>query len=267
MSKKSHPRYVEEAACAAITGGVVRPHTAIMIHESVVTVTLNGREVVRTQCLAHELEQMAVGFLLCEGLVQTCEEITGITVDPQRGGVHVTADVAPERLQRIGARTRLAAGGGRMAVIDRAAQNAARGVRCASDMTMTPGQVLALGNRFNNYAGLYQDSRFVHSAALSDGEDILCFSEDVGRHNAIDKVLGSAFQNGDSLSQRVLLCSGRFSLEMVSKAARVGIPIYISPAAASIEAMQLAEHIGMTLCGRLRHDGAILYSAAWRITD
>jgi FdhD protein len=67
-------------------------------------------------------------------------------------------------------------------------------------------------------------------------------------------------------SRTVLLCSGRFSVEMVIKAAAAGIPIYCAPAAASIEAMELAQQLDMSLCGRLSSDSVTVYSAPWRIT-
>jgi FdhD protein len=91
-------------------------------------------------------------------------------------------------------------------------------------------------------------------------------NQDVGRHNAVDKVLGHGFMEGLQFGDLVLLCSGRFSLEMVSKVACVGVPIYISPAAPSVEAVELAEHIGMALCGRVKKESANIYSSPWRIT-
>ncbi len=88
----------------------------------------------------------------------------------------------------------------------------------------------------------------------------------MGRHNALDKAIGYAFQNGLDFDTLMLLCSGRFSLEMVTKAACLGVPIYVSPAAASVDAVNFAESIGMTLCGRVKPESANIYSAAWRVT-
>ncbi len=165
-----------------------------------------------------------------------------------------------------GANTRLASGGSKTGVIDLMQEKVTSGFHIASKKTIDAEHVIDLGNEFNAYAGLYRDSRFVHSAALSDGRVILCHCEDVGRHNAVDKVLGYGFMEGLRFGSLVLLCSGRFSLEMVSKVACVGIPIYISPAAPSVEAVEFAERIGMSLCGRVKKESANIYSASWRIT-
>ena len=215
--------------------------------------------------MAHDLEQMAVGFMVCEGLLRLRSELKEVRADAGAGTVNVIADIPPERLQNAAPPTRLASGGGKTGVIDFMQAQVAEGFRITSDKTIDAERVLRLGNEFNGFAGLYRDTKFVHSAALSDGADILCHAEDVGRHNAVDKVIGFGFMHAVDFQQTILLCSGRFSLEMVSKAARMQIPIYVSPAAPSVEAVQLAERIGMCLCGRVQQDGANIYSAAWRI--
>lgn len=257
----------EKYDCLHLSSQGSSTQTVTMIHEASVELRINGQWLIRTQCMAGEVEQMAVGFMVCEGLLQQHAEIKGVEADLAAGTVNVTADIPEERLQGVGANTRLASGGSKTGVIDLMQEKVKAGFRIASKKTIDAGCVVALGNAFNGFEGLYRESKFVHSAALSDGEKILCHSEDVGRHNAVDKVLGYGFLHDIDFSQTLLLCSGRFSLEMVSKAARMCIPIYVSPAAPSVEAVQLAEHIGMTLCGRVRADGAFVYSNAWRITN
>jgi FdhD protein len=217
--------------------------------------------------MAHEIEQMAVGFMVCEGLLQKRSELKKVTIDPAAGVVNVEVDIPQERLKNVGVHIRLASGGSKTGVIDMIQERINNGFSISSRKTIDAAHVIKLGNTFNAYEGLYRDSRFVHSAALSDGNEIICHSEDVGRHNAVDKVLGYGFMEGLPFDKFVLLCSGRFSLEMVSKVACVGIPIYISPAAPSVQAMQLAERIGMSLCGRVKKDTANIYSASWRIKN
>ncbi len=258
---------VEERACMHISAAGRVGQTVTMIHEQPVEIRLNGTAVVRTQCLAADLNYMAAGFLLCEGLVSERAEITGIDEDAGCGVIDVAADIPAERCEGIGKHIRVAAGGGRMAVIDKMEQQSRDRFHLASAFTMPRQRLLEIGKHFNSIAGLYRPSKFVHSAALSDGFDILIHCEDVGRHNAVDKVIGYGLLNGLSFDRLVLLCSGRFSLEMVAKAARAGLPLYVSPAAASIEGMEYAERIGMTLCGRIGDASAVVYSNPWRITE
>jgi FdhD protein len=258
---------VEKRHCLHIGRDTQSTAVVTMVHEKPLELRVNGKRLIRTQCMAHEVEQMAVGFMVCEGILQKRSELQRVEADLHGGTVDVIGDIPQERVSAATAHTRLASGGSKTGVIDIMQEKAAAGFRIASKKTIAAEQVIALGNEFNSYAGLYRDSRFVHSAALSDGNTILCHCEDVGRHNAVDKVLGHGFMEGLRFDVLLLLCSGRFSLEMVSKVACVGVPIYISPAAPSVEAVELAERIEMALCGRVKRESANIYSASWRITS
>lgn len=262
---KFEPACVAQQECLRISSTAAAAATVALVHEAGIELQINGNRLLKTQCMARDLEQMAVGFMTCEGLLQSRSELSEVRVDCGAGIVNVIADIPAERLQKAGAATRLASGGSKTGVIDFMQEQVAGGFTIASPKTIDAARVLRLGNEFNGFAGLYRDTKFVHSAALSDGQDILCHAEDVGRHNAVDKVVGFGFLHDMDFGQTVLLCSGRFSLEMVSKAARMQIPIYVSPAAPSVEAVQLAERLGMCLCGRVQQDSANIYSASWRI--
>jgi FdhD protein len=267
MTKNSSTHQcVEKRPCLHVSTGKQAAATVTMIHEKPVELRINGHRLIRTQCMCHEVEEMAVGFMVCEGILQKRSELQQVHADLDAGIVDVIGKIPEERIAAAGAHTRLASGGSKTGVIDLMQEKVKNGFRIASKKTIDVEHVIGLGNEFNNYAGLYRDSRFVHSAALSDGKTILCHSEDVGRHNAVDKVLGHGFMKGLQFGDLVLLCSGRFSLEMVSKVACVSVPIYISPAAPSVESVELAECIGMALCGRVKRDSANIYASSWRIT-
>jgi FdhD protein len=105
----------------------------------------------------------------------------------------------------------------------------------------------------------------VHSAALSDGKDILFFSEDIGRHNAVDKLIGKAFLQSVSVENKILLTSGRVTSEIVTKAGRNRFPILISRAAPSCMAISYAEDMGITLVGFARGDRMNIYTWPNRI--
>jgi FdhD protein len=257
---------VEKRPCLHISKGIPSAAAVTMVRETPVEVRINGHRLIRTQCMAREVEQMAVGFMVCEGILQKRSELLQVEADLATGLVNVIAEIPQERIAAAGSNTRLASGGSKTGVIDLMQEKVRSGFHIPSKKTIDAELVINLGNEFNTYAGLYRDSRFVHSAALSDGSTMLCHCEDVGRHNAVDKVLGYGFMKGLRFDALVLLCSGRFSLEMVSKVACVGIPIYVSPAAPSVEAVELAESIGMALCGRVKKESANIYSAPWRIT-
>src|SRR5438094_616122 len=103
---------------------------------------------------------------------------------------------------------------------------------------------------------------WVHGAALSDGERLLVVAEDVGRHNAVDKVKGEALMRGIPTEDRVLLSTGRVSSEMLLKAARMGVPLVASRTSPTEMAVALAEQLNITVCGYVRGDSLNLYAGS-----
>src|SRR5256885_14430467 len=106
----------------------------------------------------------------------------------------------------------------------------------------------------------YQRSRGIHGAALSDGERLLVVAEDVGRHNAVDKVKGEALLQGIPTEDLILLSTGRISSEMLLKAARMGVPLVASRTSPTEMAVGLAEQLNITVCGYVRQGSLDLYA-------
>jgi FdhD protein len=105
----------------------------------------------------------------------------------------------------------------------------------------------------------------VHSAALCDTKSILVFSEDIGRHNAIDKVFGECLLKDIPIHDRLLVTSGRVSSEILSKAAKRRIPLLISKSAPTNLGVQLANEVGITLIGFVREKRMNVYTHRWRV--
>jgi FdhD protein len=106
----------------------------------------------------------------------------------------------------------------------------------------------------------YRTSRGIHGAALADADRLLFMAEDVGRHNAVDKVCGEALLRGVATRDRVLLSTGRVSSEMLLKGARMGTPLVVSRTSPTEMALSLAEQLGVTVVGYLRHDALNVYA-------
>lgn len=122
-----------------------------------------------------------------------------------------------------------------------------------------------LFKRFQNASELYKLTGCVHSAALSDGNEILCLAEDIGRHNAVDKAIGYAILENFSFKGKVMLASGRLSSEIVSKCAKWGIPVVASRTSPTSLAVEIAEKCGLTVVGFIRADRLNVYSNPWRV--
>jgi len=270
MDKTKHlieKQYLEDLEVLAFEDGLAQKETRPLIHESSLSIKLNGHTLVEAQCMPREIEDMAVGFLVSEGILRSTSELLSVESDFDQMFVDVNAQIPDDRLKDIGTKLKVTSGCGRGFTID----NVDEVMNCNRpfnmSMTLKAKEVMKMGYEFNHTPGLYRKTRAVHSAALSDGNEMLYFCEDIGRHNAVDKVVGKAFRDGRNICELILLCTGRFSFDMVAKAARVRIPLIISPAAATKEAVALAKRFHISLCGRVRKSSMLVYSAQWRITQ
>jgi len=132
--------------------------------------------------------------------------------------------------------------------------------RLRSTLRVTAPQLAARLKELFGQARHYQASRGIHGAALADHDRLLVMAEDVGRHNAVDKVKGEAMLKDISTVDRILLSTGRVSSEMLLKAARMGVPVVASRTSPTEMAVGLAEQLGITVIGYLRPDSLNLYA-------
>ena len=125
--------------------------------------------------------------------------------------------------------------------------------------------VKALYKEFNQRAVLFKATGCMHSAGISDGERILVIAEDIGRHNAVDKVIGHCIIENISVEDKMMLVSGRLSSEIVSKCARWGIPVLVSRTSPTSYAVEIAEKANITLIGFVRGERFNIYSNGHRV--
>ena len=251
-------------------GGAGESDTVIV--ERAVEIVLSGRVLVRIQCLPERLEDLAVGFLRTEGLIESPREIAECRIAPDGGRVEVRADVDPDRLVLFRERvaTSSGCGSGASAAADPSAspggESAEAGAlpRLTSDARFAPQDILARMKDLLQASALFRETGGVHAAALTDGRAILAFAEDVGRHNAVDKAVGAALRQGADLAALALLTTGRASSDIVAKAVRAGIPAVVSRGAVTSRAIELGRSADAAVVGFARGDRMNVYTAAWR---
>jgi FdhD protein len=228
------------------------------------TIMLNGEQLVTVLCSPGELEALTVGFLFSEGFIRTKEEVTGLTLDAERGIVRIRTAGDKTADEKLFAKRVLTTGCGRgMAFYSFADLD--RKKKVLSDLRVTPEAVLSLSRRFQGASDLYRQTHGVHSAALCDPENILVFAEDIGRHNAVDKVLGRCLLDGIAVADRILITSGRISSEILFKTAGSGIPVLVSKSAPTDMGVDLARELSITLIGFVRGGGMNVYAGRERI--
>jgi FdhD protein len=236
----------------------------VVATEFPITIILNDQELVTMLCSPKNLEYLAVGFLFSEGLLKSKDEVKKIIVDDRRGIVRVEAEGVGELDRDVLFKRLITSGCGRGASFYSAAdvQNQAK---VESRIEISTHDVLAMVSEFQHRSLLHRATGGVHSAALCDTKAVLVFSEDIGRHNAIDKIFGECLLEGITTDNRLIITSGRVSSEILLKVAKRNIPILISKSAPTDLGVKLANDLGVTLVGFVRGKRMNVYSNDWRI--
>ena len=233
--------------------------------ESPLTIILNNSELVTLLCSPENLRYLAVGFLFSEGLLKSKDEIKKIMVDDRRGVVRVETEGNEEPASDALFKRFITSGCGRGASFY-SAIDAQDQVKVESQVKISTLEVLALVHEFQHRSQIYRSTGGVHSAALCDIRDVLVFGEDIGRHNAVDKIFGSCILNDIATDDHIIITSGRISSEILLKIARRNVPIIVSKSAPTNLGVRLANDLGVTLVGFVRGKRMNVYTHAERIT-
>ncbi len=238
----------------------------IVAREFPLTIILNNKELVTLLCSPKDLNYLAIGFLFSEGLLEGKDEIKKIMVDDQRGVVRVETNEDKPMTNELIFKRLITSGCGRGASFY-SATDAQKQAKVESRIEISPGEVLSLVRDFQNRSQVYRTTGGVHSAALCDTRNILVFNEDIGRHNAIDKIFGECVLKDMPTDERLVVTSGRISSEILLKVAKRRIPIIVSKSAPTDMGVKLANDLGITLLGFARGKRLNAYTNVWRITD
>ena len=221
-----------------------------VVEEWPVWLEVNGEPAVTWMCTPDQLEELAVGWLHGEGYIGSLDDL--VQLRPCAPDLGFWADVKPERLADVKGENRkrvLASGCGAVATMLADPEAMARSAPLRGDPPAAETlralfkQLFAAGERYNDTGG-------IHAAALTDGATLLFHAEDIGRHNAVDKVIGAAVLARTPISGRGLLVTGRISAELAFKASRAGLAWVATPSVPSTLAVTIAERSGMVLVGR-----------------
>ncbi|UWZ84571.1 formate dehydrogenase accessory sulfurtransferase FdhD [Occallatibacter riparius] len=265
------PQSLELTQVTEWSSGAVSSVQDSLVAEEPLEIRVNGVPVSVTMRTPGHDRELALGFLFTEGIIDSCEQIEQVDhlttkTTTKRNIVEVrlaNADFDSTTLQRNFFATSSCGICGK-ATIETVRR---RGLRSPNQsFRISPEVLCKMPEALRAQQALFDRTGGLHAAALFDKQgDLVVLREDVGRHNAVDKIAGWALlQNRVPLSDNVLLVSGRGGFEIIQKALAVGIPVIASVSAPSSLAVKLAREFGLTLIGFLRGERFVIYSASHR---
>lgn len=234
------------------------PVESEVIDEALVTIYVNAQELVTIMCTPRDQDDLALGFLRNEGLLDSRHEVDHVYVSPPGCCV----DVWLRRSFTRPTRRIITSGCGGGVTFD----DPSLGVEPLDDpLRLEPAVLFDLFRALHAPDSLHARARGVHGAGLSDGRRLLALCEDVGRHNTIDKLAGRCLREGLETRGRVLLTTGRVSSEMLHKAARMGCPLVASRNSPTSLSVAMAQAWNITLIGYVRQRSMRVYAHPERL--
>jgi FdhD protein len=235
-----------------------------VVTETPLTIFFNDREFVTLLCSPGKLDYLAVGFLRSEGLINTADDLDDINVDYQKGIVFVRTKTPADLVEKLYGKRTITSGCGKGTLFFHVLDSL-QSKRVESNLQINAESLLKLMTTLQENSVLFKTTGGVHSAALADRKEILFYSEDIGRHNAVDKIVGECIIKNIPLDDKILLSSGRLSSEIVLKGAKLRLPLIVSRSAPTSLSVELAEQTGITLVGFARGRRLNIYSHDYRI--
>lgn len=260
-------------ACAPLTE-TIEVHNALGERETLqipaerpLTIYVDRRELVTLMTLGQHPEWLVLGYLCNQRLVDAVDEVESVTVDWEvnAAAVRTRQGQALARLQERSVHRVVTSGCGQGSVFGRWMEEAAS--LHLPPAQLTQAALYGIVNTIRLHDSIHKRAGSVHACALFQGDRLLCFVEDVGRHNAVDTIAGwMALQTPPVLGHdKVFYTTGRLTSEMVLKAAQMGVPILVSRSGITQMGLQLARQLGLCAIGRATHRRFLCYSGAERL--
>ena len=233
-----------------------------VVEERPLTIFLNGQEIVTAMTIGDYPEYLALGFLRNQGMLQPGETVLRVDFDKELETVVVRTDGSTTYEEKLKKKTRTS--GCAVGTVFGDMMEGLEDLKLP-DTTVRTSDLYQLAKTINTTPSLYLTAGAIHGTVLCQGNRPLVYMEDVGRHNAVDKVAGWMQSTGTSASDKILYTTGRLTSEMVIKCALMGIPVLASRSGFTAWGVEIAKQVDLTLIGRLRGQRYVCLSGAHRV--
>jgi len=257
--KPDDPRLTLRVTGLDHTGAPVE--TAVPV-ERALTIYLNAQEIVTAMTIGDYPEDLAVGYLLNQGMLRADDVLSGVDHDEELGVVVVRTERRTDYEDKL--KKRVLTSGCAQGTAFGDLMGALDGIRLP-EAELRTSWLHALIKAINTTPSLYLQAGAIHGAVLCREAEPLLYMEDVGRHNAVDKIAGAMYRLRLGAADKIFYTTGRLTSEMVIKTVRMGIPVLVSRSGFTGWGVELARQAGLTLIGRARGQRFLALSGAERI--
>src|ERR1700726_1079956 len=253
------PRLTERVTGIDQTGAAIE--TAVTV-ERALTIFLNSQEIVTAMTIADHPEYLALGYLLNQNMLKSNDVVTAVDYDEELSVVVVRTKRKTNYEKKL--KKKVQTSGCAQGTVFGDLMEALENVTLPAAELRT-SWLYSITHKINTTPSLYLEAGAIHGCVLCERDQPLVYMEDVGRHNAVDKIAGWMFQNKIRADDKIFYTTGRLTSEMVIKTVRMGIPILVSRSGFTAWGVDLARRAGLTLIGRARGKRFIALSGEDRI--
>lgn len=240
-----------------------RPVEARVVTEKALTLYLNRQEIVTMMTIGDHPDLLALGYLLNQNMLKPTDRVTGIDYDDDLEVVVVRTEAETNYEEKLQKKVRTS--GCAQGTVFGDVMDNLDAIRLNPAAELRTSWLYQLTHKINTVPSLYLEAGAIHGCVLCEEDRPLVYMEDVGRHNAVDKIAGWMYREKEEPASKIFYTTGRLTSEMVIKTAMMGIPILVSRSGFTAWGVELATKVGLTLIGRARGKRFMALSGSERI--
>lgn len=243
-----------------VKGDSVKKEEDILVIEYPFTIYLNEEEIITLLCSPKDLKALSIGFLFSEGFLDDIGDLISVDIDEDKGTSYVKVKNRKPLAEKLQGKRTISSGCGKGTIFYNV-MDSFKSKKIEESLEIGINQIKSLVREFNQKSELFLSTGGVHSCALASRDGIIYFAEDIGRHNALDKIIGSAIIDGLDFKDKLVLTSGRISSEMLIKVAKRSIALIVSRSAPTSLSIELARELNIAVVGFARGEKMNIYSS------